>query len=205
MVVLLSVGLLGASPAMAQSSPSMNLEGSGLIAFSTGCSATTCAGTFRFIVSGVLGQQSVKNLNLTLNFEVPVLPQPPTSATAAKTPKKPKKPTLQQQINALQESLSLILPPRCLPASGTGTSSDGAYTITFNGEFCSLAENEGLSGAISIVSTAAPMPPNYDVAWASGTLSGSGLPRCCGGPTPNISEGIIVSIVGALGQEYEGP
>jgi hypothetical protein len=184
----------------------MNLEGSGgIISFLNNpeCSATSCAGTLQATVSGVLGQ-SVQNLKFNLNFEVPVLPPPTTSGAHAK---KTKKPTLEQQIQALQSQIDAILPPGCLPASGTGMSSDGAYTITFDGQFC--VPNQGieiLSGAVTIVSTSVPMPPDYDVAWASGTLAASGGPHCCSeNYVPHLSNGIIVSIIGALGEEFEGP
>ena len=184
----------------------MNLEGSGgIISFLNNpeCSATSCAGTLQAMVSGVL-RQSVQNLKFTLNFEVPVLPPPTTSGAPAK---KPKKPTLEQQIQALQSQVDALLPPGCLPASGTGMSSDGAYTITFDGQFCVPTQGiEILSGAVSIVSTSVPMPPDYDVAWASGTLVASGGPHCCSeNYVPHLSNGIIVSIVGALGEEFEGP
>jgi hypothetical protein len=194
------------------------------------------------IVSGVLGQQQVQNLNFTLNFAVPAMSQSTSSSQAnpklnsfVTAPTKPKKLTVEQQIEALQymvgylrtevgslvsqvETLqseiatlkegSTSVPAGCLPASGLGTSSDGAYTITLDGQFCTanFGEVEVLSGAVSIVSNAVPMWPTYDVPWASGTLVASGWPGCCAGDyVPNISNGIIVSIVGALGQEYEGP
>jgi len=204
-VLSLAVLLCGA-PALAQNTPSMNLEGSDATIFFTNapeCSATSCTGTLQATVSGVLGQ-SVQNLKFTLNFEVPVLP--PSSKSAAPA-KKPKKPTLEQQIQALQSQVEAILPPGCLPAQGTGASSDGAYAITFDGQFCvPNAGVEILTGPVSIVSTSAPMPPDYNVPWASGTLAASGNPHCCSSDyVPHLSNGIIVSIVGALGQEYEGP
>lgn len=238
------MGLSGASAALAQNSPSMNLEGGGIITFDNSpiCSATSCPGNLLMTVSGVLGQQNVQNLNFTLNFAVPYL-SPPTSSLQTNhelngsepAAKKPKRPTVEQQIEALQSTVGALQSrveslqsemgtlesqiatlqagsPRvatgCLPAAGTGTSSDGAYTITLDGQFCTadFGNVEVLSGAVTIVSNASPMPPHYDVPWASGTLVASGWPRCCRGDyVPHISNGIIVSIVGALGQEYEGP
>ena len=202
-IALLAI-LLGASTALAQSSPTMNLEGNGGTIFFTNspeCSVTSCAGTLGATVSGVLGQ-SVQNLKFTLKFEVPVLPQPTSSGAPTK---KPKKPTLQQQIQALRSQVEALLPPGCLPAYGTGASSDGAYTITFDGQFC--VPNPGieiLSGPVAVVSNS--LPSDYELPWASGTLVATGWPHCCSEDyVPHLSNGIIVSIVGALGEEYEGP
>ena len=208
---------------MAQSTPSMNLEGSGLIAFGDpACSAKSCNADFRAIVSGVLGQ-SVQNINFDLKFEVPVMssgsPASTADATAGGATMRPKKPTIAQQIEALQSQVAALqsqvatmqsnpdptLVPGCFPAYGSGTSADGIYNISFEGQYCGGLNPLGiqiLSGPVVI--TSAPSASTNQQPWASGTLVASGLPKCCGGDFPNLSNEIIVSIVGALGQENQG-
>jgi hypothetical protein len=221
---LFLAALASALPAAAQSTPSMNLEGSGLIAFGDPvCSATSCNGNFRAIVSGVLGQ-GVQNINFDLKFEVPVVPSgshaSPPAAIAEAAARKTRKPTIAQEIQALQSEVAALqsqvaamqsnpaptLVPGCFPAYGSGTSADGIYTISFEGQYCGGLNPLGiqiLSGPIII--TSAPSTSSNQQPWASGTLVASGLPKCCGGDFPNLSNEIIVSIVGAQGEENEGP
>jgi len=220
---LILAALSSALPAAAQSTPSMNLEGSGLIAFGDPvCSATSCNADFRAIVSGVLGQ-SVQNINFDLKFQVPVMasgsPASPGASTAGAA-RKTTKPTIAQEIQALQAEVAALqsqvaamqsnpaptLVPGCFPAYGTGTSADGTYAISFEGQYCGGLNPLGieiLSGPIII--TSAPSASTNQQPWASGTLVASGLPKCCGGDFPNLSNEIIVSIVGAQGEENEGP
>ncbi len=216
-----------ASSALAQNTPSMNLEGSGLISLRN-CSATLCDEQLSGSVSGVIGQ-SVQNLNFVLDVEVPVLPAAadgdsviakPLTLRKGSGPKIPsidqeiqdlqsKVENLQSEVSALQSGGGAGLPPGCLPASGTGTTSDGVYSIGFEGWFCvfgpgSLPDDvETIYGWTAIEANA--LSPEFERPWASGTLVATGWPACCGGQYPILSNNIIVSIVGALGQEYEGP
>jgi hypothetical protein len=210
---LILAALSSALPAAAQSTPSMNLEGSGLIAFGDPvCSATSCNADFRAIVFGVLGQ-SVQNINFDLKFEVPVPSgshASPPAAIAEAAARKTRKPTIAQEIQALQSEVAALqsqvaamqsnpdqtLVTGCFPAYGSGTSADGIYTISFEGQYCGGLNPLGieiLSGPIII--TSAPSASTNQQPWASGTLVASGLPKCCGGDFPNLSNEIIVSIV----------
>jgi hypothetical protein len=219
--------VLIASSVGAQSTPTLNLEGTGDLGPGPGvCAAVTCAGLFSVTVSGKLaGDVTAAPLQMNLQVEHRFLctcgpataacplaiPCGAASASAKTGGGRPnvraqiaalqqQTQSLQQQINALVTG-GLPLMPGCLPATGSGTFSGTQYTVNFAGQLCSdNANNLVLSGPISIVQS--PLFAGL-VTWTAGTLVASGTIHIPASPTGNpipISGPMVVSIVGAVGE-----
>jgi hypothetical protein len=227
----LFVGLvLIASSVGAQSTPSLNLEGTGDLGPGPGaCVAVGCSGLFSATLSGKLaGDVTAAALQMNLQVEnrfvctcgpataacplaIPCL-APPGAAASPKTGGghsnvQAQIAALQHQTKSLQQQMTSLVtgglpfPPGCFPATGNGTFSGTQYSVNFTGQLCSdNANNLVLSGPISIVQS--PLSAGL-VTWAAGTLVASGTIHIPAPPTGNpipISGPMVVSIVGAVGE-----
>ena len=232
---LLIVFGLTTSAVHAQSTPSLNLEGTGTLGPGPGaCVPEGCSGQFSATLSGQLSQAvSQAALQMNLHIEppfpcvcgaapsslcpaiIPCVAQADGPATPAIGPARigtkgknleaqivalqQQAQSLQQQIDALKSGATRFpLLPGCRPATGSGTFSDGQFSVSFTGHICSdNANNLSLSGPIAIVQS--PLQP--EVTWAAGTLVASGsihIPAAANGNPIPISGPMVVSIVGAI-------
>jgi hypothetical protein len=219
--VILLAATLSATTAFGQSTPSMNLEGTGLISLRS-CSSTSCDEQLGTSVSGAFGG-TTQTLNFLLDVQVPMVsPTASPSIDHYETLRRPTTSNVEEEIQALQSQVETLqsqvaalqtqggggsLLPGCLPASGTGTTSDGVYSIEFEGWFCVFngipSPVETISGWTAIEANA--LSPGFEQTWASGTLEATGWQGCCGGQYPILSNDIVVSVVGSVGQVYDGP
>ena len=93
--------ILSASTAFAQSTPSMNLEGGGLI-WLRNCSTTSCDEQLGAEVSGAFGG-STQTSNFVLDVQVPMSSHAASPAVDHyATLRRPIDPTVQEQLQALQ-------------------------------------------------------------------------------------------------------
>jgi hypothetical protein len=170
--VILAVLALVPGNSSAQSTPSLNLEGQGVVSTKSGpCANPVGSGSsFSATLSGQL-VEPISSGALLINFNVAV-PVVSTKKTA------------------------VLVPFGCRSASGTGTFEGTQYNVGFNGQFCSGPGSfEELSGTIWIMQNAT----TADITWATGTLVASGAIHIPTTPVP-ISGPMVVSIVGAVGE-----
>jgi hypothetical protein len=169
--IFLATTLLTAGYSWAGSTPTLNLEGQGIVSTSGMCANPVGCPNFGATLSGQLAGP-VSSGDLQINFQVAV----PVVSTKK----------------------LVTMPFGCRSAAGTGTFEGTQYRVVFNGQFCSgPGSDEELSGTISIIQNA----NTADITWATGTLAASGaihIPATAGGIP--ISGPMVVSIVGAVGE-----
>jgi len=225
------VGLiLMAATVHAQSTPSLNLEGTGMVGPGPGaCAPVGCSGQFSATLSGQLGQVlSQAPLQMNLHLEppfpcicgagattlcpavIPCVAQANVAKSAAKAPSlQAQVLALQQQTQSLQQQLdaltagTIFFPagPGCRPATGDGTFTGGAQLYSVNFTGQICSDN---STDVSLSGTIAIVqsPLATEVTWATGTLVASGPIHipAVAGNPLPISGPMVVSIVGAVGE-----
>lgn len=169
--VLLATMLLAAGYARAESTPTLNLEGQGIVSTSGMCANPVGCPNFSATLSGQLaGPVTAGELQINFRVALPVV----------------------------STKKLVTMPFGCRSAAGTGTFEGTQYRVVFNGQFCSgPGSNEELNGTISIIQNA----NTAEITWATGTLAASGaihIPAAAGGIP--ISGPMVVSIVGAVGE-----
>lgn len=204
-----------ASVVMAQTTPSMVLEGQGTLGPVATCSTAerTCAGQFNVTLSGKLEQQ-VTSQTLHLDFAIHNEPLDSTGTLRKVRGLADPLKRLEEQIQALKREIRTLraasgaasdgdLPFGCYRATGTGTFQGDAFTVGFEGRFCAFSSSQvELSGTVRIVE--APLSADPET-WATGTLTASGALHAFsfgpGGANPIPGSGpMVVSVVGAAGE-----
>jgi hypothetical protein len=195
--------VLMAGTVRAQTTPSLNLEGTGMVGPGPGaCAPAGCSNQFTATLSGQLSQavsQAPLQMNLQLEPPFPcicgagatslcpaVIPCVAQANGAAKSAAK--KPTLQaqvlvlqQQTQSLQQQLDALttgivafpIAPGCRPATGDGTFTGGTQLYSVNFSGQICSDN---SSDVSLFGTIAIVqsPLAAEVTWATGTLVASG-------------------------------
>ena|ERR1700674_2871831 len=172
---LLIVAVIG--PAIAQSTPSVNLEGTGdmlpLPGPTSHCAKRACRATIGATLSGQIGGSAVQSQGLQLYLTV----QMPASPTEAWTR------------------------AGCYPATGSGGTFASQYGVGFFGMYCATSTDEFLTGTVSMVLGQIPFT-DQPTSWIAGALQASGPLHLLepGGNPVGISGTMVVSIVGTVAQ-----
>jgi hypothetical protein len=203
-IVAILVGFLFvAGTVEAQSTPSLNLEGTGMVGPGPdACAPIGCSNQFTATLSGQLSQavsQAQLQMNLHLEPSFPcvcgapattlcpaIIPCVAQASGAAKSAAK--KPSLQAQVLALQQqtqslqqqldaltagNIAFPIAPGCRPATGDGTFTGGTQLYSVN--FAGQVCSDNTNG-VSLSGTIAIVqsPLQTEVTWATGTLVASG-------------------------------
>lgn len=203
-IIAIFVGLLFAAGTVhAQATPSLNLEGVGMVGPGPGaCAPAGCSNQFTATLSGQLSQalsEAPLQMNLQLGPSFPclcgtgattlcpaVIPCVAQANGAAKSAAK--KPSLQAQVLALQQqtqslqqqldaltagNIAFPIAPGCRPATGDGTFTGGTQLYSVNFAGQICSDN---STEVSLSGTIAIVqsPLQTEVTWATGTLVASG-------------------------------
>ncbi len=203
LAAILVAFVLMAGTVHAQATPSLNLEGTGMVGPGTGaCAPVGCSVQFSATVSGQLSEavnQAPLQMNLQLEPPFPcvcggaatilcpaIIPCVAQASGAAKGAAK--KPSLQAQVLALQQqtqslqqqldaltagNIAFQIAPGCRPATGDGTFTGGTQLYSVNFTGQVCSDN---TNDVSLSGTIAIVqsPLATEVTWATGTLVASG-------------------------------
>jgi hypothetical protein len=195
--------ILTAGTVHAQATPSLNLEGTGMVGPGpAACAPARCSGQFSATLSGQLSQAVTQApLQMNLNLEPPfpcicgagasilcpaVIPcvaqaSDPAKAAAKKPGLQAQVLALQQQMQSLQQQLDALttgiiafpIAPGCRPATGDGTFVGGTQNYSVN--FTGqICSDDASNVALSGTIAIVQSPLETEVTWAAGTLVASG-------------------------------